>query len=242
MAVAWREVRWEMWLGIGFLLFTLTGLSRLGYWLFELGNDADQVPIEELALLGERRFTSDTDVQQAVKQFSSYSLFSADVAAVSDTLSALPWVDRALVRREWPNRMRVFVLEQNPVAQWGDYGWLNDRAESFSAPKRQELNSLPLLRGPQASEQKVWQMWQQLSELLVLNGHQGQSLVLSTRHAWTLVLNNGLELVLGRNNTVQRVQRFIDVWPRLQQTERAVARVDLRYDTGLAVQWQGLEQ
>ncbi|WP_298443228.1 cell division protein FtsQ/DivIB [uncultured Ferrimonas sp.] len=242
MAVAWRQIRWELWLGIACLLLTLAGLTRAGMALASIATDADQVPITELALMGERRFTTDEDVAAAVAPFANYSLFSADVLAVSNTLSALPWIDRAAVRREWPNRMRVYVLEQHPVARWGDFGWLNQRAESFSAPWRSELKMLPLLIGPIGSETKVWQMWQQLSELLVLSGHQGQALRLSPRHAWTLHLVDGTELALGRDDTVARLQRFIDAWPRILQTKRSPQRVDLRYDTGLAVQWQELTQ
>ncbi|WP_051201962.1 cell division protein FtsQ/DivIB [Ferrimonas senticii] len=234
----WHNVRWELWLGVACLLLTLAGLVRAAMALADIANDASQVPITELALFGERRFTSDADVAAAMLPFTEQSLFSADVSLVSDTLVALPWIDRAAVRREWPNRLRVFLQEQVPVAHWGEQGWLNQRGEAFLAPRRDELSQLPFLQGPAGSEQKVWQMWQQLSAILAHSQHQGQRLQLSSRHAWQLQLHGGIELALGRDDTLARLQRFIDVWPQLAQQPRQPQRIDLRYDTGLAVQWQ----
>ncbi|WP_261390174.1 cell division protein FtsQ/DivIB [Ferrimonas balearica] len=238
----WREIRWSLWLGLTFLALVLIGLVQGGFWLKAFATSADQLPIEEVALIGERRFTADQEVRDALHTLERWSLFTADVGQIRDVLAALPWVDRVTVRREWPNRLRVFLVEQQPVAHWDGEQWLNDRAEPFMAPPRDGLASLPLLSGPDGSAAKVWNMWQQLSELLALNGHAGHALSLSGRHAWQLVLENGIALELGRKDTLARVQRFIDVWPELQRDGRVPERVDLRYDTGLAVRWQLNEQ
>ncbi|GAA4900522.1 cell division protein FtsQ/DivIB [Ferrimonas pelagia] len=236
------ERRWSLWFGLGFLLLVLLGLLRGGWWVVEFTRSADSLPIEELALIGERQFTDDDEVRQALRELGNWSLFTADVAVIREALTALPWVDRAAVRREWPNRIRVYLLEQVPVARWHDHGWLNDRAQAFEAPPRAGLATLPHLSGPAGSEQKVWIMWQQLSELLAINGFEGQALSLNARHAWTLRLASGTELALGRSDTLARAQRFIDLWPELEREQAPIERVDLRYDTGLAVRWQEQDQ
>ena len=63
-------------------------------------------------------------------------------------------------------------------------------------------------------------------------------LSLSERYAWGLKLSNGIRLQLGRTEFMDRLQRFIDVYPLLQKSKKAVEYVDLRYDTGLAVGWK----
>lgn len=63
-------------------------------------------------------------------------------------------------------------------------------------------------------------------------------LSLSERFAWQVQLKNGIELNLGRQEFIDRLQRFIDVYPLLTQQEKAVKYVDLRYDTGVAVGWK----
>ncbi|MGB0989179.1 MAG: cell division protein FtsQ/DivIB, partial [Pseudoalteromonas spongiae] len=68
-------------------------------------------------------------------------------------------------------------------------------------------------------------------------------LVLSERFSWQLTLNDGVTLNLGREERVQRIQRFMDVYPLIKKNKKAdqqVDYVDLRYDTGLAVGWKPL--
>jgi cell division protein FtsQ len=65
-----------------------------------------------------------------------------------------------------------------------------------------------------------------------------KNLVLSERFAWQVQLNNGIKLNLGRQEFINRLQRFINLYPLLQQDERDINYVDLRYDTGMAVGWQ----
>lgn len=62
-------------------------------------------------------------------------------------------------------------------------------------------------------------------------------LSLSERFVWQVQLKNGIKLNLGRQEFIDRLQRFIDVYPLLAQQEKAVKYVDLRYDTGVAVGW-----
>jgi cell division protein FtsQ len=72
--------------------------------------------------------------------------------------------------------------------------------------------------------------------LLQLSGLKIDELLLSERFAWDLKLDNGIKLRLGRSEFIDRLQRFVDLYPILQT--KPVDYVDLRYDTGLAVGWK----
>jgi cell division protein FtsQ len=65
---------------------------------------------------------------------------------------------------------------------------------------------------------------------------------LSERYAWTLVLDNAIRVNLGRGEFVDRLQRFIDLFPLIDEDPRVLNYVDLRYDTGLAIGWLETEQ
>lgn len=65
-----------------------------------------------------------------------------------------------------------------------------------------------------------------------------EELSLSERFAWQVQLVNGIEINLGRQEFIDRLQRFVDVYPLLSEQPKGVSYVDLRYDTGLAVGWQ----
>ena len=57
-----------------------------------------------------------------------------------------------------------------------------------------------------------------------------------------VILSNGTELVLGRNNDndiiLRRLRRFVDVYRQTQMNLDEINYVDLRYDVGFAVNYK----
>ena len=120
--------------------------------------------------------------------------------------------------------------------------WLNIYGEVFDAPAKVAVPSLPSLTGPESQGKTVLTTYKQIGELLTINGFSLQSLSLSARHAWHAELNNGIRLELGREDSMRRIQRFIHVYPKLAEQDKKVGVVDLRYDTGLAVDWDDAQK
>lgn len=231
------RVNWYLWSGIGFLSLVIGSFVFAGYQLHKFLNDASTLPIEAVAIKGERTYTTDRDIQIALQDLMQRSFFSADISLVQQALEALPWVYRASVRREWPAKLRVYLQEQQPVAHWNGASWLNVHGEVFEAPARPELEYLPQLSGPDDMGVEVLTAYAQVNSLLKINGFTLASLNLTPRHAWHATLENGIVLDLGREDKIARIQRFITVYPLLAKQDKPIARVDLRYDTGLAVGW-----
>ena len=78
-------------------------------------------------------------------------------------------------------------------------------------------------------------------------------LVLTERFSWQLTLDDGVTLNLGREERVERIQRFMDSYAMIKaklkvkiitqkDKNQAVDYIDLRYDTGLAVGWKTLTE
>lgn len=240
---AWKRLQFDGYRFTGIVMLALVCIALVygGLQLRQLLANSDALPIDEVALVGKRQFTADDEVRQALHALSQDSLVTANMQTVQHQLEALPWVLSASVRREWPNRLRVYLSEQQPQAHWNQTQWLNQDAQVFDAPARPELKGLPKLTGPVDASQKVWQHWLQFSEYLKLNGFELAALELTARHAWNLTLANGLQLRLGRRDEMERLERFIVLWPTLNSQGRRAQYIDLRYDTGLAVGWH-LEQ
>ena len=58
-------------------------------------------------------------------------------------------------------------------------------------------------------------------------------------HSVELVLSNGLRLVVGRDQIMKKMQRFLAVYRSdLQEKVDSVASIDLRYSNGVAVEWR----
>ena len=65
-----------------------------------------------------------------------------------------------------------------------------------------------------------------------------ESLGVTDRGAWSAVLTGGLDLQLGRQEPLARVERFAAAYQSaLGNDPRRLESVDLRYPNGMAVRW-----
>ena len=71
--------------------------------------------------MGEGRL-NERDIRMAAQIQPGSYFFGVDLDAARDRTESLPWVDRAVVRRLWPNRIVVQVVETTPYALWQNEG------------------------------------------------------------------------------------------------------------------------
>ena len=62
------------------------------------------------------------------------------------------------------------------------------------------------------------------------------------RGSWSITMSDGTEVVLGRNDPEQRLERFAPLLPRLaaQHPGQRLVRADLRYTNGFSLSWAAL--
>ncbi len=216
--------------------------SLLGYGGWQLAQP-DTLPIHAVQVKGEFRYLDKADLYAALGEPASGGFFNVDVRAVKLAAESLPWVDRASVRRVWPDSLRVAVVEQVPLARWrqagGSTALVNRRGELFAAAGAEQLAQLPLFHAPEGAAETVAAQYQRLSVSLATLGLSVRELGLNQRRAWHLRLNNGVLLLLGRGGNETVLDRFMSAWPlALAAHAEAIERVDLRYTNGFAVRWK----
>jgi cell division protein FtsQ len=144
----------------------------------------------------------------------------------------------ARVQKQWPDTIRVSVEEYVPVAHWNRGRLVADSGTPFAVPEADEIQGLPWLEGPEDRLQEVLHTWVGLDELLMPLGLEIARIRLDGRGAWSLVLDNGTQVQLGRDSTVERLERLLASWgPLMLQKESPPLAVDLRYTNGFAVSW-----
>ena len=211
------------------------GLTLMLDWM----NDPRYLPVRQVQVEGQFRHLQNALVQEEVAPVAATGFFAMDVSDMQSRLQALPWVDLVSVRRVWPDRLEIRVREQQAVAYWGDDALMNARAQVFQPQQLPEMDSLPFLQGPQGHEQRVLTMYREMSALLAPLKLSITHLHLSPRRSWDARLSNGLTLDVGRKQPVERVARFVRVYPAiLAAGDGQVSAVDLRYSNGFAVQRQ----
>ena len=73
--------------------------------------------VEQVDVMGEGRL-NEADVRQVIGIYQGDYFFGADLEGAQIRTESLPWVDRAVVRRLWPNRIVVQLVETEPYALW----------------------------------------------------------------------------------------------------------------------------
>jgi cell division protein FtsQ len=118
---------------------------------------------------------------------------------------------------------------------------INKEGRSFQADVSRLTKTLPQFYGPEGAEIIALENFIGLNGLLDVINVSIDELVLSERYSWQLILNDGVLLNLGREERIDRIQRFIDVYSTIKASKKnnqQVDYIDLRYDTGVAVGWK----
>jgi len=176
------------------------------------------------------------------------NFFTTDLTAVRGAFEAVPWVRRALVRREWPDRLVVKIEEHRALGTWGENGkLLSQKGDLFTANLAEAEDDGDLLEfdGPEGSEAQVVARLAQFRQWFAPLKLEPESLQLSNRYAWTLRMDNGMTVELGRDQgdavLKERVDRLVAVYPQLtQRLQGKIENVDLRYPNGLALKADGM--
>jgi cell division protein FtsQ len=178
------------------------------------------------------------------------NFFTANLEQVRTTFEAVPWVRRATVRREWPDQLIVSVEEHEALGTWGEDGrLLSVKGDVFTAnlAEADEDHELPGFNGPDGSEKEVLARFAELRAWFAPVKLTPETLSLSSRYAWTVKLDNGMSVALGREqdrNTLKaRVQRLVGIYPQLvaRLQDGSIDTIDMRYPNGLALSSSALK-
>ena len=213
-------------------------------WGFITLRDPATLPIRAVKVEGHFTHVTAQALQQAVADAATGGFLSVDVDAIRRAALSLPWVHSVVVRRVWPDTLRLTVTEQVAVARWGEVvpgvlaqGLINSGGEVFMPDPASFPPGLPELRGPAGTGAVVLAQYRAMNPSLTPLGLPIKRLDLDERRAWRVFLDSGMEIVLGREQAAARLQRFINIYPALRSAEPpGIARVDMRYSNGFALQ------
>ncbi|MEW6989271.1 cell division protein FtsQ/DivIB [Colwelliaceae bacterium 6441] len=240
-----QTLHWSFWLGVSFFVLVIVGICTLSWFVTERMSADESAPVTSVVISGEMRYTQKEDIEQAIDNINLSNFFNVDVNQVQDVVANLPWIYSVSVRKKWPNELKIYVVDQTPIAYWNGDFLINEQGVAFQADISRIDHVLPAFFGPEGTENLALDNYGSLSKLLDYRELVIDELVLSERFSWQLTLDDGVTLNLGREERVQRIQRFMDIYPLIKKNKKAdqqVDYVDLRYDTGLAVGWKPLTE
>ena len=173
--------------------------------------------------------------------------FTADLEEIENALVHLPGVYQAAVRRHWPDTLEISITEAGAIALWyATDGSALESRDYVNLPPDSNITLQPVLRSPTADRHTVIDAFLDLVSSLALLDLEVKKLSIDEVGDWVVVLQSAslqipveLEIVVGKGNPVRKVDQFVAVFDSvLQDRLPDIERVDMRYDSGFAVQWR----
>lgn len=231
------------------LLFAFLGSAALAAVLLLWVGKQPAFAIQAIRIEGEITRNSVATIRANAAPRLAGSFFSLDLQRAKQAFEAVPWVRHAVVRRVWPNQLRVQLEEHRAAAFWeGENGaekLVNTFGEVFQAnPGDVEDESLPTLQGPEGSSARLLALIGKLQGAFAPLDAQIDRLEMSGRGSLRAELDSGAEVEIGRGSDeelVARVQRFVGtVQQVIAQHQRPLVYADLRHNEGYAVRLKGI--
>ena len=165
-----------------------------------------------------------------------------NILQIKAMLEQVDWVHRVEVSKSWPDSLTVLVIEETPIAYWNDDAFINLDGKVF-ASRFQLGGDLAQLYGPVGSEKLVMQQYQQLNNALLKSNQSIDVLALGDRGGWEFTNNSGVQVLLGKDDIMERIQRYLQIVENggLVAYMDSIRLVDARYSNGLAVSWKSQE-
>jgi cell division protein FtsQ len=196
-------------------------------------------PINNVSVIGVFSNIEKKEIENLIIPLvSDGEILTIDLVEIASLLETHPWIEKSFIRRKWPSGIEVRVIEEVPLARWGDKNFLNSRGEILEI-NNSNLGHLPLLKGVKNSERLLMKTYREIVLLLQPANLKIIELRYDDRGIWRLALSNGLEILIGRDHIVEKIRRFLIIWmATLKNNSSDVDSVDIRYDNGIAVRWK----
>ena len=197
------------------------------------------LPIRYVRIEGVFQYLSKNEIQTLLQPIVMKGFFDVDIQEIHTVVSNLPWVDAVTVKRVWPDAIDIKVSEKKPYARWGENRLITEQGIIFAPTNIELFKDRVLVFGPELQQLKVLEIMKGIKTALADHSMKLAEFSVNERGAWKIKLENELEILLGRNEQLKKLQRFLKTLTVLDEEQfLQIERVDLRYPNGYAVYWK----
>ena len=171
---------------------------------------------------------------------------TTDLGPIYKSVLSHPWIKEATVRRIWPNKILVNLVEHNIIGVWSDGRFVTqagkllqfDKLQSESINKEKNCFLLKL-DGPNETVTAVLDRASMISKKASKVGLQTTGVQLTSQYDWRVFFSNGMKMELGGENLGTPLEKRLDnffnsiAWVR-KKIKKDLISVDLRYAHGFA--------
>ncbi len=194
--------------------------------------------------------TSEKDILSMTQLDRRRNILSIDLAELRNKVEANPWIEQAEIRRVFPDRISMKIIERKPAAiiLLDRLYYIDGQGVIFAGvPKDRQIDH-PILTGLDPDDFKVHpdQSWGLVSKALWLVKLIEAGEFLSQRDiseihmdkalGMNLYSNDGaIEIKLGLDHYEAKLRRLERVWRHLREKSLKPAYIDCNYEKGVIV-------
>lgn len=196
-------------------------------------------PVSDVSFTGTLERVDRDKLRILVEQQTQGGLLTLNIDDLDQSVESLEWVYAAEVQKTWPQRLVIQVEEEQPVARWGNEGYLAASGKMVSSAAFSDLETLPLFDVAVAQPDSALELFYGLNAAMLTEGIGIDELHQSQFGSWSMVTEQGNKIVLGKDDLITRVKRVMRVWARLSPSYiDQLEAVDARYPNGIAVKYR----
>lgn len=211
--------------------------------------DSPLLAIREVVIEGCRRI-SERDVLSMTQLDRRPNILSVNLAALRSRVETNPWIERAEIRRIFPDRISIKVTERHPAAVilLDQLYYIDAQGVIFARLPKGLKIEYPILTGLHRDDFKTQpqQAWKLVSRALRVTGllHRGDVLSqkdiseihLDKASGITIYTDDGaVEITLGFEGYEAKWKRLVKVWRHLRQQPLKPAYIDCNYEKRVIV-------
>ena len=202
-------------------------------------------PIRSVVVEGYYQYTNHDQLRDRVMGQAKRGFFNLDIAEIQQEVEELPWVEKAYVRRIWPESISVHIEEHQPVARWGKDGLLSDNFKLFFPPDKWLdenpslqviVEQLPQLSAPERRHAALLKLLKTTEPMLSNIEAPLIGISEDERRSVILTMKGDVKVVIGHHLIEERIERFAEIFrPYIAPVYDDITRVDMRYTNGFAL-------
>ena len=224
------------------LLVTIAVLSvnnKLPTRVSDIKIKVSSLPIKFVRVEGIFQHLKKEELQEVLMPWVSTGFLEADMPTIQKVVGDLPWVKTVAIKRIWPDTIDIKVEEKIPFVRWGENSLVTEQGVIFTPKDISEFSQLMIVTGPKNQQLKTLEIMKGITTALSDQSIGLTEFHINDRWSWKIKLTTGLEILLGRDEQLKKLQRFLKTLSVLTPEQiQAMAVVDLRYPNGYAVSWK----
>lgn len=196
-------------------------------------------PIKHVSVEGEFAYTSKVFIQSLLAEKLINDFVDLKIKHLQSELKTDPWIENASVYRVWPDSLVVKIIEEKPIALWGDEGFINRFGSLIMTTKLDKIAHLPKLYGNAQKSDELVKHYLSASKIVATQGLGISEFSIDETNVWRIEIDNAFELLVGESRVSSKLENFLFVYSRqLKSKKDTIKHVDLRYSSGMAVSWR----